>query len=74
MTDEPINLILTRLNRIDENVTRLRDDMRDVKARLTSLEVSVSLLHGDFSGQSNRIDRLEHRLERIENRLNLRDA
>ena len=54
--------------------------MREVKHRLTSLEVSVANLrgvanlHGDFAGQSGRIDRVESRLERIENRLNLRDA
>ena len=48
--------------------------MRDVKSRLTSLEVSVSLLHGDFASQSGRIDRVEQRLERIENRLDLRGA
>ncbi len=52
----------------------VRDDMREVKQRLTSLEVSVATLHGDFAGQSGRIDRVESRLERIEHRLDLRDA
>jgi hypothetical protein len=52
----------------------MRDDVREVKRRLTSLEVSVANLHGDFAGQSARIDRVELRLERIENRLSLRDA
>jgi len=81
MVDEPTNLILSRLNQIDtrltwidENIAELRVDMRDVKSRLTSLEVSVSLLHGDFASQSRRIDRVEQRLERIENRLGLGDA
>jgi hypothetical protein len=41
---------------------------------MTSLEVSVANLHGDFAGQSSRIDRVENRLERIEQRLDLRDA
>jgi predicted nuclease with TOPRIM domain len=48
--------------------------MREVRGRLTSLEVSVANLHGDFAGQSGRIDRVENRLERIEQRLDLRDA
>jgi len=81
MVDEPANLILSRLNQIDPQLGdvlidpgQARVDMRDVKSRLTSLEVSVSLLHGDFASQSRRIDRVEQRLERIENRLGLGDA
>lgn len=52
----------------------LRADVRDIRGRLTSIEVSAANLHGDFAGQSGRIDRLESRLERIENRLDLRNA
>jgi predicted nuclease with TOPRIM domain len=74
MTDEPDNLIVRYLHRLDEKVDRLLDDMREVKQRLSSVEVSVAHLHGDFAAQSGRIDRLENRLDRIEHRLNLRDA
>ena len=52
----------------------LRADVRDMRGRLTSLEVSVANLHGDFAGQSERIDRVEGRLERVEHRLRLREA
>ena len=80
MTDDPSNLILEHLRSIRTDMGGVRDDMREVKQRLTSLEVSVANLrgevdlHGDFAGQSGRIDRVESRLERIEQRLDLRDA
>jgi hypothetical protein len=41
---------------------------------MTSLELQVSTLHGDFAGQSMRIDRIEERLGRIEKRLGLIEA
>ena len=74
MTETPENLILDLLRSIRSDVGGLREDMRDVKRRLSSLEMAVSQVHGDFSGQSMRIDRLEHRLERIEHRLDLSEA
>ena len=43
MIEQAVNSILSRLDRIDENVTGLRTDMRDVKGRLTSLEVSARI-------------------------------
>lgn len=74
MAEEPDNLILGDLRKLDEKVDRLLDDMREVKQRLSSIEVSVAHLHGDFAAQSGRIDRLENRLDRIEQRLDLRDS
>lgn len=71
---EPENLLLVYLRRIDEKVDLLIEDVRDVKRRLTSLEMTVAQIHGDFAGQSMRIDRRENRLDRIESRLDIRDA
>ena len=71
---EPDNLVLHYLRRIDEKIDRLGEDMQDVKRRLTSLESASAQVHGDFAGQSLRIDRLENRLERIERRLDIGDA
>lgn len=78
MTEEPENLVLVYLRRIDAKVDQLIDDVRDLKLRVTSLEGQVAdlhrqmaHLHGDFAGQSARIDRIEARLERIERRLEL---
>ena len=67
MTGEPDNLVLVYLRRIDEKVDRLRDDVQDMKVRMTSLEEGVV-------GVQRRIDRLEMRVERIERRLDLVDA
>lgn len=63
MAQEPENLVLVYLRRIDQNVERLGEDVRDVKDRLTSveerlasLETSVAHVHGDFAGQSRQRD------------------
>ena len=74
MTDKTSTLILEQLRVLRMDMGELRADVRDMRGRLTSLEVSAANLHGDFAGQSERIDRLEGRLERIENRLRLRDS
>jgi predicted nuclease with TOPRIM domain len=66
--------IVRHLRGLDEKVDRALDDLREIKQRLTSVEVSIVRLHGDFAVQSGRIDRLESRLDRIEQRLDLRDA
>jgi predicted nucleic acid-binding Zn-ribbon protein len=64
MADEPDNIILVYLRRLDEKVDRLADDMREVKQRLGILEQQYAVL-------SARIDRLDQRVERIERRLDL---
>jgi chromosome segregation ATPase len=74
MTDDATNLVLEHLRHIRDAVDGLREDMQDVKRRLTSLESQVATLHGDFAGQSVRIDRIEHRLARIDRRLELTPA
>ena len=74
MAEEPDNLVPALLRKIDGKTDRLAEDMADVKRRLTSLESAVASIHGDFAGQSLRIDRLEQRLDRIERRLEVGDA
>ncbi|MEX2036775.1 MAG: hypothetical protein WEA28_16465 [Xanthobacteraceae bacterium] len=67
MADEPDNLVLVYLRRIDEKLDRLSDDVRDLKVRMTALEESVV-------GVQRRMDRLEGRIDRIEKRLDLTEA
>ena len=50
MADETVNLTHEYLRRMDAKLDRLIDDMQDVKARLTSLEKSVSGKEFSFSG------------------------
>ncbi len=67
---EAENLVLEHLRYL-RAMDGLREDMSEVKRRMTSLESQIALLHGDFAGQSARIDRIETRLEWIERRLDL---
>ena len=55
MTDKTSALILEHLRVLRLEMGELRADVRDMRGRLTSLEVSVANLHGDFAGQSERI-------------------
>jgi predicted nuclease with TOPRIM domain len=64
---ETDNIILDRLGRIRGAVDDLRDDMREVKSRL-------GILEHQYASLSNRLDRLDLRVERIEKRLDLTEA
>ena len=64
MADEPDNLVLVMLRRIDEKVDRMAFDIHEIKVRMTSLEERMSSL-------DRRMDRLEDRVDRIERRLDL---
>ncbi len=81
MTDDgPDNLVLRYLRRIDEKVDRLGERIDDLTVRVTAVEVGlnavrrdlVSLYEGDARLQVS-VERQGARLERIEQRLDLRD-
>ena len=74
MVEVSLEMIQAMVQRVLDGQSLLREDVNDVKRRLSSLEMSVAQIHADFAGQSMRIDRLETRLERIDRRLNLGDA
>jgi hypothetical protein len=62
MADNVTNeLLLETLKGIQAKLMTMGDDILDVKRRITSLELATSNVHGDFAGQSVRIDRLETR-------------
>ena len=61
------NMILVLLRRLDEKMDRIIDDVRDLKARVTGLEVGMA-------GINRRMDRFELRLDRIERRLDLTET
>jgi len=64
MAEEPDNIVLVMLRRIDTKIDRLTDDVHELKVRMTSVE-------SNLAGVQRRIDRLEDRVERIERRLDL---
>jgi hypothetical protein len=74
MVEVSLEMIQVMLQRVLDGQSLLREDMADVKRRLSSMEMSIAQIHADFAGQSMRIDRRESRLERIDRRLDLADA
>lgn len=67
MADEPENVVLVLLRRIDERTERMADDLQDLKVRVTSVEEGLA-------GVNRRLDRLEGRMERVDRRHELTDA
>ncbi|WP_269513561.1 hypothetical protein [Brevundimonas subvibrioides] len=66
MVDEPDNIVLTLLRRMDTKLDRVLDDISDLKVRMTHVEEGLA-------GVNRRLDRLETRVDRIEKRLDLVD-
>jgi archaellum component FlaC len=67
MTEEPDNVVLIQLRKIDQRTERLSDDVQDLKSRMTSVGEGLA-------GVDRRLDRIEGRIDRIERRLELTDA
>ena len=67
MAEQPDNIMLAVLRKIDEKTERIAEDLHDRKVRMTSVEEGLA-------GVSRRLDRLETRVERIEKRLELSDV
>lgn len=70
-TDTPDNVVLNLLRAIRADVSSIKDDVREVKARVTSLERSMAGQYADVVDQHGRYDRLLERVERIEKRLEI---
>ena len=58
------DLILENLWHVRTAADGLRDDMREVKARLGHLEEQVGSLYAQYASLSRRIDRLDERMEK----------
>lgn len=68
------DLILEHLRALRAGQDAIRSDLRDLKARMSSIESYVAAAHGDSVRQSSRLDEIESRVETIERRLELRDS
>ena len=73
MVDEPTNIVLEHLRRIDRKVDDLGGDMRQVILRLGSIERHLAGSNISDVQQNSEIDRIKARLERVERRLELND-
>ena len=78
MSDQPENIMLVYLRRIDANVAELRAEVRDVKQRVTNLEIQSgqtnSTMLVQYAALMQRLDRIDDRVERVERRLDLLPA
>ena len=67
MSEPADNIVLEHLRHIRVVLDNVQLDVRELKTRVT-------LLEQQYASMSNRIDRIEYRLERIETRIGLVDA
>ena len=67
MADEPDDLTLQLLRRMDAKLDRVIDDVHDLKVRMSSVEEAMAGIH-------RRLDRLDVCVDRIERRLDLVDV
>jgi predicted nucleic acid-binding Zn-ribbon protein len=74
VTNNLENLILERLRRIDDRLSNIEGDVRDTKLRLTAVEEHLLSIQTSVFGLTQRMDRFDERLSRVETRLDLRDA
>lgn len=74
MTDDVAPLMLEQLKHIRATTDAMALDIIDIKSRVTGLELQMGQVQVTLAGQSQRIDRLEERIARIERRLELVEA
>lgn len=71
MADVSLDLIQRMLQRSLDSSARIETGLGEIIERLGRLERLTADLHGDFAGQSVRIDNVNTRLDRVERRLDL---
>ena len=74
MPDETANLILEHLRAIRKDVSELRDDVSDLKSRMSAQEEISGQILVMLGALGRRFDRNEERLARIERRLDMVEA
>ena len=75
MAEDPESLVLIILRRIDGKVDEIALDIRDLKHRVSTLEIGVANLAATeashYANLALRVDRIDDRIGRIERRLDL---
>ena len=78
MVDDPDYLVLVYLRRIDSKVDAMAQDIRELKERVSSLEVAVASVRRDIAVLAetdarlqNALDRMREDISRIQRRLDL---
>jgi hypothetical protein len=73
MSPKTENLILEILKRVQADISVLKTDLHDLKEGQISIRNQLHTMQGDTLRQEHTMARLGHRLERVENRLDLVD-
>ena len=81
MTEAVENLILEHLKRFQSGEDRIERDLKEIKSRLTTVEVTqgsllqhIGQLASSIAQQQLSMDRTNERIERIDKQLELSDA
>lgn len=74
MTDEIQNLVLEQLRLIRKSQDETREDILDMKIRMSATERHLGEIQVQLGALNARMDRFDERLTRVERRMNLADA
>jgi chromosome segregation ATPase len=74
MNEKAPDLVLGHLRAIQSEVHGIREEQREQRTRLGSIERSISYMTREIAEMGLRLDRMHDRLDRIERRLDLVEA
>ena len=74
MADEPENMAVAWMRRLDAKFDHMTEEMRELKIRMTAAETAIVAVATSTAGLQRSMDRLNDRVERIERRLDLIDV
>ena len=74
MAENLESLVLEQLRHIRRSQDLMREDISDIKLRMSAVEHHVGQIQVQIAGLNSRMDRFDERLTRIERRLELVDA
>ncbi|MCM2476984.1 hypothetical protein HGO38_26395 [Rhizobium sp. CG5] len=73
MAEVTSELLFELMKRMHTDLAGLKDGQKDIRQDLLSLRNQIHLLQGDFNTMRGSLAHFETRLDRIENRLELRE-
>ena len=74
MAEEPESLILQMLRDMRASLSRIENDVGDLKLRMSAVEMHLAAQQAEIAGLNKRMDRFDERLGRVERRLELVEA
>ena len=73
MADQTQQLMFEILRKLQADIWTIKDGQRDTRQNIASLRNHMHLLQGDFNNMRGTMTQVLDRLDRIENRLELRE-